>query len=112
MGRWRQRKGISTSSPIEHPGRKLQLAAASPRQSTAEDDAVRSAAPPHGPPLEGQAKDASDRRPHGTPSRGKSQVGLYKEVRPRSAIGNRTPMELHLRAASPASRTSEKGGIL
>ena len=36
----------------------------------------------------------------------------YNEVRPHSAIGNRTPMELHRRAASPASRTSGKGGIL
>jgi putative transposase len=31
----------------------------------------------------------------------------YNEVRPHSAIGNRTPMELHRIAASPASRTSE-----
>ena len=41
MGRCRQRKGISTSSPIEHPGRKLQPAATSSGQSAAEDDAVR-----------------------------------------------------------------------
>jgi putative transposase len=35
----------------------------------------------------------------------------YNEVRPHSAIGNRTPIELHRIAASPASRTSEEAGI-
>ena len=42
MGCCRQRKGISTSSPIEHPSRKLQPAATtSSGQSAAKDDAVR-----------------------------------------------------------------------
>jgi len=35
----------------------------------------------------------------------------YNEVRPHSAIGNRTPIELHRIAASSASRTSEEAGI-
>ena len=35
----------------------------------------------------------------------------YNEVRPHSAIGNRTPIELHRIVASPASRTSEEAGI-
>jgi putative transposase len=35
----------------------------------------------------------------------------YNEVRPHSAIGNKTPIELHRIAASQASRTSEKAGI-
>ena len=35
----------------------------------------------------------------------------YNEVRPHSAIGNRTPIELHRIAASPASRTSDEAGI-
>jgi putative transposase len=35
----------------------------------------------------------------------------YNEVRPHSAIGNRTPMELHRMVASPASRTSEEARI-
>jgi putative transposase len=35
----------------------------------------------------------------------------YNEVRPHSAIGNRTPIELHRVAASPASRSSEEAGI-
>jgi putative transposase len=35
----------------------------------------------------------------------------YNEVRPHSAIGNRTPIELHRTAASPASRTSEEAGF-
>lgn len=32
----------------------------------------------------------------------------YNEVRPHSAIGNKTPMELHRMAASPASHSSEE----
>jgi putative transposase len=35
----------------------------------------------------------------------------YNEVRPHSAIGNKTPIELHRMAASPASRSSEEAGI-
>lgn len=35
----------------------------------------------------------------------------YNEVRPHSAIGNKTPMELHRLAASPAGCTSEEAGI-
>ena len=35
----------------------------------------------------------------------------YNEVRPHSAIGNKTPMELHRMAASPAGRTSDDAGI-
>jgi len=35
----------------------------------------------------------------------------YKEVRPHSAIGNKTPMELHRMAASPAGCASEEAGI-
>jgi len=36
----------------------------------------------------------------------------YNEVRPHSAIGNKTPMELHRTAASPVSRTSKEARIL
>jgi putative transposase len=36
----------------------------------------------------------------------------YNEVRPHSAIGNKTPIELHRMAASPASRSSEEARIL
>jgi transposase InsO family protein len=36
---------------------------------------------------------------------------LYNEVRPHSAIGNKTPIELHRMAASPASHSSEEAGI-
>ena len=35
----------------------------------------------------------------------------YNEVRPHSAIGNKTPMELHRMMASPASRSSEEARI-
>lgn len=35
----------------------------------------------------------------------------YYEVRPHSAIGNKTPMELHRMAASPASQQSEEARI-
>jgi len=35
----------------------------------------------------------------------------YNEVRPHSAIGNKTPMELLRMAASPASRPSEEARI-
>lgn len=35
----------------------------------------------------------------------------YNEVRPHSAIGNKTPMELHRMTASPASRSSEGAGF-
>ena len=35
----------------------------------------------------------------------------YNEVRPHSAIGNKTPMELHRVAALPASRSSEEAKI-
>jgi putative transposase len=36
----------------------------------------------------------------------------YNEVRPHSAIGNKTPMELHQAAASPASHPSDEARIL
>ena len=36
----------------------------------------------------------------------------YNEVRPHSAIDNKTPIELHRMAASPASRSSEEARIL
>jgi putative transposase len=35
----------------------------------------------------------------------------YNEVRPHSAIGNKTPMELHRMAAFPASASSEEARI-
>jgi len=35
----------------------------------------------------------------------------YNEVRPHSAIGNRTPMELHRKAASPASQPPDEARI-
>jgi len=35
----------------------------------------------------------------------------YNEVRPHSAIGNKTPIELHRMAASPASHSSEEARI-
>ena len=35
----------------------------------------------------------------------------YNEVRPHSAIGNKTPMELHRMAASPASQQSDEARI-
>ena len=35
----------------------------------------------------------------------------YNEVRPHSAIGNKTPMELHRATASPAGRRSEEARI-
>jgi len=36
----------------------------------------------------------------------------YNEVRPHSAIGNKTPRELHRMTASPASCSSEEARIL
>ena len=35
----------------------------------------------------------------------------YNEVRPHSAIGNKTPIELHRMATSPANRLSDEAGI-
>jgi hypothetical protein len=35
----------------------------------------------------------------------------YNTIRPHSAIGNKTPMELHRVAALPASRLSEEAKI-
>ena len=37
--------------------------------------------------------------------------GDYNEVRPHSAIGNKTPIELHRTAASPAGGLSEEARI-
>lgn len=58
-GHRHQRNAISTSSPVEHPGQKLQLAATPSGQSAAEDDAVRTVDRLMDRHSDGQTRDAS-----------------------------------------------------